>query len=91
MLLSGTSNRAESWSCEHCKNLTEIKSLANCKTCYWAYPENYSHVALNEARCLDITWQGGEVKEYEILKSNSEKVGKNLPEYVKEILRKNLK
>ncbi len=91
MLLSGTSNRAKSWSCEHCKNLTEIKDLEKCKSCYWAYPENYSHVALNEARKLDLTWQGDEVKEYDALKSNSEEVGEELPDYVKEILRKNIK
>ena len=91
MLLSGTSNRAKSWSCEHCKNLLELKDLEKCKSCYWAYPENYSHVALNEVRRLDITWHGEEVKEYDALKSNSEKVGEELPDYVKKILRKNIK
>jgi hypothetical protein len=91
MLLSGTSNRAKSWSCEHCKNLLEIKDSNNCKSCYWAYPENYSHVALNEARRLDLTWQGEEVKYYDALKLNSDEVGEELPEYVKDILRKNIK
>lgn len=91
MLLSGTSNRAKSWSCEHCKNLLEIKDSKNCKSCYWAYPENYSHVALNEARRLDLTWQGEEVKYYDALKLNSDEVGEELPEYVKAILRKNIK
>lgn len=91
MLLSGTSNRAKSWSCEHCKNLLEIKDSKNCKSCYWAYPENYSHVALDEARRLDITWQGEEVNYYDALKLNAAKVGEELPEYVKDILRKNIK
>lgn len=91
MLLRGTSNRAKSWSCEHCKNLLEIKDLKNCKSCYWAYPENYSHVILNEARRLDLTWQGEDVKYFDALKLNSDEVGEELPEYVKEILRKNIR
>lgn len=91
MLLSGTSNRAKSWSCEHCENWTNNKEIDICKTCYWAYPENYSHVAMDQIRRLDLTWQKKEIKEYEALKEESDEVGEPLPKYVKDILRKNLK
>ncbi|SEC96535.1 hypothetical protein SAMN05192540_4007 [Maribacter dokdonensis] len=87
MLLSGTSNRAKSWSCEHCENWKKTQDLEVCKSCYWAFPENYSHVAMKQIRQLDITWQNAEVKEYDILKEESTKAGEPLPKYVKEILK----
>ena len=91
MLLSGTSNRAKSWSCEHCENWLKKKDVAICKTCYWAYPENYYHVAMNEIRRMDLTWQKAEIKEYEALKEESDEIGEPLPKYVKDILRNSLK
>lgn len=87
MLLSGTSNRAKSWSCEHCENWKVKHDLNVCRSCYWAFPENYSHVAMNQSRRLDLTWQKDEAKEYDDLKGESDKLGEPLPEYVKNILR----
>jgi len=34
MLLSGSANRAKSWSCEHCENWNKIKDQKICLTCY---------------------------------------------------------
>lgn len=87
MLLSGTSNRAKSWSCEHCQNWILDHRQAVCKSCYWASPEDYSHVAMNQIRRLDITWQNEEVQEYDELKKESSNMGESLPEYVKDILK----
>ncbi|RLD61550.1 MAG: HNH endonuclease [Bacteroidetes bacterium] len=89
MLLSSTSNRAKSWSCEHCKNWIEVHDLNICQSCYWAFPENHTHVAMNEIRRLDLTWQGDEVADYDELKRKSKKSGHELPDYVKEILKIN--
>lgn len=87
MLLSGTSNRAKSWSCEHCENWKNSQDLEVCKSCYWAFPEDYNHVAMKQIRQLDITWQNEEVKEYDSLKKESSQAGEPLPKYVKEILK----
>lgn len=91
MLLSGTSNRAKSWSCEHCENWSGSKKPEICQSCYWAYPDNYSHVAMKEIRRLDVTWQGEETHEYEQLKAKALELGEELPEYVKNTLSKSLK
>ena len=42
ILLSGSANRAKSWSCEHCENWQTLKDKKICLSCYWAYPEDYS-------------------------------------------------
>jgi hypothetical protein len=91
MLLSGSSNRAKSWSCEHCDNWKKLNELEICKSCYWAFPESYTHVAMNEIRRLDITWAGEEVKDYDTLKNQSDQLDESLPEYVKLILRRHKK
>jgi len=89
MLLSGSLNRAKSWSCEHCKNWQKIKDITKCQTCYWAYPENYTHVGLEEIRRLDITWQKDEVIYYDQLKKKSDLVNEPIVDYVKKILKEN--
>jgi hypothetical protein len=89
MLLSRSMQRAKSWDCEHCENLITHFDLKICKTCYWAYPENYSHVAIKESRTVNIIWQGTEVKDFDIMKGNSEKEGLSIQEYVKKVIREN--
>ncbi|MDR1012131.1 MAG: helix-turn-helix domain-containing protein [Opitutaceae bacterium] len=86
MLLCGSANRAKSWSCEHCGNLLVEKSSAVCLTCYWAYPENYTHVATVPVRRLDLIWQGESIKQYERLKADATQAGAPIPDYVKSIL-----
>lgn len=91
MLLSGTSNRAKSWSCEHCENGTKDHNHEVCRICYWAFPEDYTHVAMREIRRLDLTWQDKEVKDYNSLREEAKQKGIELPDYVKDILKKNVK
>lgn len=86
MLLSGSANRAKSWSCEHCENWNNIKDRTICLTCYWAYPENYSHIATRQIRRLDLVWQGEEIDIYEKLKAEAHSLEKEIPSFVKEIL-----
>lgn len=87
MLLCSSCNRAKSWSCEHCQNWTTDHILEVCRTCYWADPENYAHIALRLIRRLDVTWSGDEVPEYDHLVQLSKHARKNVPEFVKEALR----
>lgn len=90
MLLSGSANRAKSWSCEHCENWNNIKDRTICLTCYWAYPENYSHIATRQIRRLDLVWQGKEIDIYEKLKAEAHSLEKEIPLFVKEILEREI-
>ena len=44
MLLCASANRQKSWACEHCENW-KAKKPEQCARCFWAYPENYTHIA----------------------------------------------
>ncbi|HEX9973149.1 MAG TPA: hypothetical protein VGD14_13845 [bacterium] len=48
-----------------------MKNRENCLNCYWAYPEDYSHIARQQIRRVDLIWQGEEVDQYERLKSDA--------------------
>lgn len=63
MLLSPSANRAKSWTCEHCPNWTK-RDAAFCTGCFWAYPENYTHIAGKAERHLIITFTGDEIDDY---------------------------
>jgi len=88
MLLCGSCNRAKSWSCEHCRNWKIDHSIDVCKTCYWANPKDYKHIALRLIRRLDVTWTEDEVPEYDRLVKLSKYAKKDLPDFVKECLRR---
>jgi hypothetical protein len=90
MLLCGSANRAKSWSCEHCANWLEQKSPDICRNCYWAYPDDYTHIAMRAARRMDILWTGAEVEVYDRLKKKTEELQQDMPAYVKKIIEKNL-
>lgn len=90
MLLCASANRAKSWSCENCANW-EIKDTAVCAQCYWAHPESYKHVAMQDMRRLDILWAGEDVKQYDLLMKEATKAQKKAPEYVKTILQNHLR
>jgi len=91
MLLCASANRAKSWSCEHCENWNNIKDKSICLSCYWAYPEDYAHIAMRQVRRLDLLWQGDEIDIYERLKQQAIKLDKEIPEFVKEIIEKELR
>lgn len=66
MLLSPSANRDKSWACEHCPNWTE-KKIEMCKTCYYAYPEEYEHIAGKIERKLPIVFQREELDLYNFI------------------------
>ena len=90
MLLCGSANRAKSWSCEHCVNWQELKNSEICQRCYWAFPEDYDHVAMRQARRADIMWIGEEVSVYERLKKRTMELQKDIPAFIKEIIEKHV-
>lgn len=88
MLVCGSCNRAKSWSCEHCDNWANNKDPNVCLNCYWANPENYSHIALREIRRTDIIWENEEIQIYDQLKQQAEENKIKLPEFVKIAIKK---
>lgn len=86
MLLCGSANRAKSWSCEHCENWQSLKNKSICLSCYWAYPENYTHIAMRQVRRIDLIWEGDEIEIFERLKKQAISLNKEIPELVKEII-----
>ena len=63
MLLSPSANRAKSWTCEHCPNWKQ-KNPDYCIKCFWAHPEEYTHVAGKEQRQIILTFTGDEIEDY---------------------------
>lgn len=68
MLLDASSNRAKSWSCEHCDNLLRKHDPDICKRCFWASPEDYDHIAETQSRRVEIVWTGDEIRHFDSLK-----------------------
>jgi hypothetical protein len=91
MLLSGAAQRQKSWACEHCENFTNKKQLKICKSCYWASPENYTHVAMVQERRVDLIWQGDESKKYDSIKIAAKKEKVSIQEFIKNTLSKFIK
>ncbi|MDX1948083.1 MAG: hypothetical protein SFU86_21980 [Pirellulaceae bacterium] len=92
MLLCGSCQRSKSWSCEHCDNWREGRQSEICKTCYWATPEDYNHIALKDHRRLEIVWLGAdEVADHAKLKSLAANNAVALPEYAKAALAEHVK
>lgn len=88
MLLSPSANRAKSWTCEHCPNWTQ-KNVSFCLNCFWAYPENYTHIAGKEQRRIIVTFTGNEIEDYNRL---IELVGADrAEETIKELINKYIK
>jgi hypothetical protein len=91
MLISPSTNRAKSWSCEHCTNWTTLKQKSICSSCYWAFPENYQHVAMRQIRRIDLLWQGKETQCYDKLQKKARQACQDIPSFVKMILDKSIK
>ena len=90
MLLSAAAQRQKSWSCEHCRNWQQDKDFLVCQRCYWATPEDYDHIAMEERRRVDVAWIGDEVREYEALLELARKRGRSLADFIKELVRERL-
>ena len=88
MLLDGSNQRAKSWSCENCKNSLEQLDAKTCRSCYWAFPENYMHVAMQPIRRADIIWLGDETAAFDRLKSVADQRKISVTALIKELTSK---
>ena len=87
MLLDGSSQRAKSWSCENCPNMNAARAADTCRTCFWAFPENYTHIATKEYRRTDIVWRGKDVALHDLLKKQADKRNIDVAELLRRIAR----
>ena len=60
MLLSPSANRDKSWACGHCPNWVR-KNIDMCKICYYAYPEEYEHIAGVREKKLDLVFSSEDI------------------------------
>lgn len=91
MLQDGSSQRAKSWSCEHCPNTIGAASAAICESCFWASPEKYEHVATNDYRRTDIVWQGDDAAIHDSLSKEAKRDDIDLPEFIRRLARQRAK
>jgi hypothetical protein len=91
MLVCGSCNRTKSWACEHCENWNEKKEVVVCKSCNWARPENYKHVAMTEARRADIVWlDEKDAKSFDKFREASKKRGETIQDGIKKAVARSL-
>ena len=86
MLLTASSQRAKSWSCEQCSNWQQDKDTATCSSCFWASPEAYSHMAGEQVRRVDVEWRGAEVKTFESIRDKAEVTDTTIAAVIKTLL-----
>lgn len=86
MLLDASNQRAKSWSCEHCENWRSLHKVDICSTCYWAFPERYEHIAMEDERRVDVVWQGAETKIYDDAKGAAARSGMTPAQFIKKLV-----
>lgn len=57
-----------------------------CKGCYYAFPENYTHIAGNDERALSIVFRNEDIKLYDIVIEKSKNDNISIQESFKRIL-----
>jgi hypothetical protein len=90
-LLCGSHQRMKSWECEHCPNRVQ-KDEAICASCYWASPENYTHVATKHHKVVPLTLVlEEEIAVYNTIKGRAEEQGLSAGEYIKKLMSDSVK
>lgn len=85
MLLSASSQRAKSWSCEQCPNWQNDRDEAVCRSCFWAFPDDYTHVAGEHVRRVDIEWRRSEVEIFERIRNRAESEDTTVAAFIKRL------
>lgn len=90
MLLCAECNRKKDRATETgCKN-TCFKSgdIKIIKSCFWASPENYTHICMEPIRRADLVWKGEEAKDFDMLEKEARATKESLQEFIKRRLKK---
>lgn len=91
MLLDASMQRTKAFTCSECPNMLNTKDPEVCASCYWAYPEDYIHVATTPIRRADITWQGEEIDDHDEIVTRSLESGVSVSTFIKSAIRRLLK
>lgn len=86
MLIDASNQRAKSWSCEHCENWRRLHDPSICGGCYWAFPESYKHIAMQDERRVDVVWQGADAQAYDRAKVAADAQGLTPAEFIKALV-----
>jgi hypothetical protein len=84
ILVCGTCQRKKSWSCEQCPNWKNKKDIDVCNSCYWAKPEDYTHMALRQLRRVEIVWEGKEIEAFDKLSDEAKEKSIGLSDLIKQ-------
>mgnify|MGYP001224289167 CR=1 FL=1 len=85
-LVCASCNRSKSWVCEHCDNWLNQQNESICLDCFWATPQNYSHIAMKQIRRLELIWQDNQINQYEWIKTRANEAGQSLEDYIKTLI-----
>jgi hypothetical protein len=83
MALDGSCNRRKSWACEHCTNFLDYRKVKTCQECYWANPEEHTHVAMQPLRRTDIVWQDKECAAFDNFRAKCKRDGVSVADCIK--------
>jgi hypothetical protein len=83
MILCGSCNRAKSWSCEHCNNWSNELDKDICSNCYWASPENYTHIAQKNERRIELIWIDKEIPIFNRIVSMAKSANATIQDFIK--------
>ncbi|EHT2878585.1 hypothetical protein AOS92_001005 [Enterococcus faecalis] len=86
MMICPSDNRAKSYSCENCENWLDNKDIEVCRTCYWARPENYTHIEMQQKKSIQILFENETEIEFEKkLEEKAVEQGLSVQELIKKI------
>ncbi len=87
-VLCGSCNRKKSWDCEHCQNWLHNKKPKVCRSCYWANPTTYTHIAMRQERRADLIWNNDEINDFEMIQKEASLHHRSVSEQIKQTLKK---
>lgn len=93
MLLCAECNRkkdraTETGCSKTCFKTNDIKIIGSC---FWASPENYTHICMEPIRRMELSWTGENVKDFDALVKISHKQKTTPQEIIKQLLKDFLK
>lgn len=90
MLLCATCNRKKDRATELCaRTCFKTKNLKIIRSCFWASPENYTHICMEPIRRTELVWKGtGDVADYNKLAKRAKLQKRDLNGHIKDILKR---
>jgi len=86
MLLGASSQQRKKHACSNCENQKNIREPATCRRCYWAYPEDYDHVAMENLRRVDVEFRGKDVDKFDQLEKYAKRMGLSIEDAMRSLI-----